>query len=944
MSDGRVTIERLQKVPLAALLSADQIKKILPGVRVLPIRRGASLPDQGKPVNVLYYVEEGCLSGAEVDPTGHQTRQREVRAGEYLGHYALVTGLPCRLSATAKDNSTLLSIPLDELLPLLLPRIEPVSLAKGKTLFEQGEPSDMLYFIRRGRITELRAPEVEEQGTERPRTIRHAAGPGEYVGRYALLTGQPYRATARVQEDSELLAIPLRDLQPLLFAHANWRDWFFQTDVAERLRAVPLFKDFDDWDIYLVADAVQIEDRDEGDVIYRANDEAKGFYILDRGQVVVRTRTGGGPWYVAAGNFLGRDSLEGARRKGTAVVRKPARLFRISGPAFREMLRHRGLDLAQDAGRKDLLDRFRAVPLFAGLPDEHLRLLLGYVSLVLYRPGDIIARQGEPADSLMILDEGEAVVLRRTGRERARPVRHLKVYRGETKNSVHGQSLESEYFGAHALQEEEMRGATVEVTQPSTWIVLERGDFQQFLADAGLRKEALGLESRPDVRQRPRPAADRLELPHKTRRHWIIPISRISPVAILVLLVGTWFLATLREGITSGIEGALLVLQMAILVILLGMVAWLFAEWWNDLFLVTNEAVVHIERQLLFSEERYEAPLRQIQNVNASVSALGQILGYGNLDIETAAARGQVSFTTVPHAGYVQELIQRAADEVKSGRQSEFRESIRQQLEDQLNPERLKPKVPESVLQRDKRQGQGEEPQRAKLLSAIRPLVWYPRFEIRRDGRITWRKHWLNLTMRAGLPVLALLVTSWLLFVLALAASTQVLGLPQLLLPPISALGSRAWLLLPILVLWTLSALWFKYQYEEWANDIYIVTDEEVIDQERKLAVFPFWGIYTEDRRRASLSNVQYVDLRIPHPLALLLNYGDVLVRTAGAEGTLDFVFVNNPRHVYAEILRRLNEFEERQRQRQFAERSAEMAQWFETYHDVIRRDSSSHE
>jgi membrane protein YdbS with pleckstrin-like domain len=164
------------------------------------------------------------------------------------------------------------------------------------------------------------------------------------------------------------------------------------------------------------------------------------------------------------------------------------------------------------------------------------------------------------------------------------------------------------------------------------------------------------------------------------------------------------------------------------------------------------------------------------------------------------------------------------------------------------------------------------------------------------------------------------------------------------LLPPISAVGLQPWLLLPILLLWTVSVLWLKYQYEEWANDIYILTDEEVIDQERKLAFFPFWGIYTEDRRRASLANVQYVDLSIPNPLALLFNYGHVIVRTAGAEGTLDFLSVYKPRHIYAEILRRLNEFEERQRRRQFEERSAEMAQWFETYHEVIRRNDSTQE
>jgi CRP-like cAMP-binding protein/membrane protein YdbS with pleckstrin-like domain len=648
MSDGRVTVERLQKIPLAALLTADQIKEILPKVKVLSLRRGASLPDQGRPVKVLYYVEDGHLSGAEIDPTGHRTRQREVDAGGYLGHCALVTGLACPLIATATADSTLLAIPLDELQPLLLPRIERVSLKKGDTLFAQDEPSELFYLVLKGRISEVRTSETGEEGARKTRTVRHAAGPGEYVGRYALLTGQPHRATATAKEDTDLLAIRLRDLQPLLFAHANWRDWFFQTGVAERLRAVPLFKDFGDWDIYLVADEVQIEDRAEDDVVYRGNEEADSFYVIDRGQVALRTRAGGGPWYLAAGNFFGRDSLEGIRRRGTALVRKPARLYRISGRALQEMLQHRGIELAPNLGRKDLLERVRAVPLFASLSDEHLRLLLGYVSLVLYRPGDIIARQGEPADSLMILDHGEAVVLRGTGRERARPVRHLKVHPGEAKNSVHGRSPDGEYFGAHSLTADEMRGATVEVTQPSTWIVLERSDFQEFLADAGLRKEDLGLGSRPDVQARPAPPADRLELPFKTRRHWIIPVTRIAPVAILVLLVGIWILVTLGEGVQNGFEGVLVVFQTMILVILLGAVAWFFAEWRNDSFEVTTEAVVHIERRVFFSEERYEAPLRQIQNVNASVSALGQILGYGNLDIETAAAQGQVQFTTIP--------------------------------------------------------------------------------------------------------------------------------------------------------------------------------------------------------------------------------------------------------------------------------------------------------
>jgi hypothetical protein len=142
----------------------------------------------------------------------------------------------------------------------------------------------------------------------------------------------------------------------------------------------------------------------------------------------------------------------------------------------------------------------------------------------------------------------------------------------------------------------------------------------------------------------------------------------------------------------------------------------------------------------------------------------------------------------------------------------------------------------------------------------------------------------------------------------------------------------QGWIFLVMLVLWGLAAAWLKYQYEEWANDVYIVTGDQVIDQERELQVFPLWFLYTESRKQASLSNVQYVDYKIPHPLALIFNYGNVIVQTAGAEGTLDFLFVRDPRRVHDEILRRLADFQERQRRREFQDRWGQMAQWFEVY------------
>jgi hypothetical protein len=203
---------------------------------------------------------------------------------------------------------------------------------------------------------------------------------------------------------------------------------------------------------------------------------------------------------------------------------------------------------------------------------------------------------------------------------------------------------------------------------------------------------------------------------------------------------------------------------------------------------------------------------------------------------------------------------------------------------------------------------------------------------------VTWRKHWINLLQRTGVQFLVSLLAIYILLAFALAFATEVIGFDPVELPPVSWVGFEGWLFLIFAVLGFLAFLWFLYQYVDWRNDVYIVTDDEVVDVERELAPFPFFFFYTESRRQASLGNVQYVDFRIPSPLAMILNYGNVIVQTAGAEGRLDFLFVSNPRRVHDEVLRRLAVFQERQREREFQERWGDMPQWFEAYRDLLQQ------
>jgi len=806
----------------------------------------------------------------------------------------------------------------------LLPRVVEENRSKGERLFREGQPAENLYFVESGKVSEVGGP--------RRRPVPRYAGPGDYLGRYALVTGQPYRVTAKVDQDAKLLVIPLRDLQPILFLHPEWRSWFFHIDIAARLRALPLFRSLDDWDLYILADKVDVEDLPARTTVFRAEDPADYFYIVDRGRVAQYNDK---VEYRAAGNFFGLPSLKAHQRQGTTVITQTeSQLYRIPGEALRELVAIRTGAMLRDLQPVNVARRLRGVPLLRELKDPQRQLLAGYVKLVYQPPGVIVAQQGEPATSLMILDDGEAIVRRQVGQDRPRPVRYFKADRGETEKEDEDSTPTSVYFGDHALLAPELRGATVEVTEPSTWIILEREDFQQFLKDTGLTAHDLGETRQPPAptsKARP-PKGDLPQLPYLVHRHWIVPVTRILPIVFFMVLIAVLLLA----GMSSNLSGVMWnVVRFGGILILLLLAFWViyrYVDWRNDTYEVTDEAVIHREKKLFFSQERYEIPLRQIQNVNILISPLGQTLLYGDIDIDTAAARGRIIFTKIPRPAFVQRLIQDASAEARSGRRVQYRESIRQKLEDQFNPERLKPVVPGSVL--IQAETQKPRPSRFDRFRTLRGFL--PRFEIREADRVTWRKHWFNLIVRTWLPLLVFLFASYLMLSYSLAFVSEVFGFARpIYLPPVSWLGFQTWLFLLLLLGWVLALLWLIYQYAEWRNDIYILTDDEVIDVQRELAIYPLFFLYTESRRTASLANVQFVDFRIPNPVAVILNYGHVIIQTAGAEGTLDFLALYNPSRVHGEIIRRLAEYQEKQREREFEERWEDMAEWFEAYDNM---------
>lgn len=94
-----------------------------------------------------------------------------------------------------------------------------------------------------------------------------------------------------------------------------------------------------------------------------------------------------------------------------------------------------------------------------------------------------------------------------------------------------------------------------------------------------------------------------------------------------------------------------------------------FVDWYFNLYLVTNERVIHYQFQNLKSRGVSELDLDNIEDVKeTSVGFLPSIFNYGDLAVYSAADKGVIEFTSIPQPTFVRDKIDDLADIVKSTR------------------------------------------------------------------------------------------------------------------------------------------------------------------------------------------------------------------------------------------------------------------------------------
>lgn len=535
-----------------------------------------------------------------------------------------------------------------------------------------------------------------------------------------------------------------------------------------------------------------------------------------------------------------------------------------------------------------LLTMLRRVPLFGLLWEAELQRLARCGELLELRPGAALWEQGEKGDFLALVLRGRLVV------ERIDHDGALQVLQELGPGAAVGET--SLFLGAE-------HDTTIRAATMCRLFLLRREPFWRLVESGAVRASALRV--RTDIVRSLRSRLPWLAQGEQVilRRHahvWAVMRRLPLPIGVAILgLVACVWLKQLVPGLVLSAAGLLWSL-------------WRLAEWGAEELILTDCRLVWSRRLLPFWQLQMQAPLDKIQDIVVFRSGLcASVFGYGDLQVQTAGAAGQLVMRCVPQPERVKEEIFAQVKDYLARQRALRRRALEGELRRQLGL---------AGAEADGHAGQPPEQPPAPAAAEGQPLLdrigrlaterlrgWFPSLWERRDNALVLRKHWIVLAKAIALP--ASLLTS----LCAVRGVVWPAALPE-------------W---PFWVGATVLCGWLWWHWENWRNDLYVLTSERLCE----VQLSPL-GLRLE-QREASLDNVQNVSIVVPGLLANLLNCGHVRIETAGQVGNLTFEWVLCPAAVQAEIFRCMQAKRERELRETQAQQQAELVDLLAAYERV---------
>lgn len=530
--------------------------------------------------------------------------------------------------------------------------------------------------------------------------------------------------------------------------------------------------------------------------------------------------------------------------------------------------------------------------LFRGVSDKDLTAVAEIMQENTYHQEEIVFSEGMAADSFYMIYQGR---IRLTRRQKDRSTQVATLFPGD-------------YFGERGLLKGSIRNATAKAEAGTTLLILYRNEFKILL------KRMPKLWDNFDLMMDSRQLASELNFPWLSENEVIYFLARKHYIVLLRLLVwpllGLFFaLGVLGLGLTlgelpSGLPINLFAAGLGgfLMVIALAWAAWLYLDWSNDFYIVTNQRVVYLEKIIGLYDNRQEAPMGTILSVNTESDYWGrQFFDYGTVIVRTFV--GQIRMTYVRHPLQAAAMIEEYWNRTKVVSRKMDEELIKNTIRNKLGMAKPAPPPAQSAPAASS----------ASRKESYLYKKWREAFALRQEngGTVTYHKHWLVL-LRNTFPQ----ISGMLLVVAALIAYPFVIG------------PMPAWLIFILLTILMGLALWWFYRYEDWKNDLYQVTPDQIIDIYKK----PF-GV--EDRKAAPLDGILSTEYKRNGLIEMLFNYGTVYITVGGAH--FDFEDVADPPTVQQDIVRRLQVSLVKKKQAETANERERMAEWLAYYHKTIQ-------
>ena len=546
---------------------------------------------------------------------------------------------------------------------------------------------------------------------------------------------------------------------------------------------------------------------------------------------------------------------------------------------------------------QEKLDFLGSLQIFADLKRDELLELARIAVPYEFERGAIIAHKGDPTEQFYIVWSGRIEAFEIDERNVA------------TRVGVYGSGdcFHDIWLFAPGIHETTLRAATDGVL-----LTIGEEDFFYFMEEhpnaiIDISEEASDELDHSRMQALTEHRVERIALQpgelieYESRRTQLLLLVEMLPPMLFALIVPTVVIYMMGNS-TVGNRGWLQVLAFVVLGIPpLLLATYRFIDWYNDYLWLTTKHIVHREFDLrTFSTQTIKLPLDNVQSVSViKPTLLETLLRVGTVEVKTAAQNKGLKFDKISQPQGVEEIYNEIRQRERSLVEGRTRAAARSVLRRQFA-------VPDGMTAID--EGTVETKRREIKRSGKRIRRRGARFEI--GHTIVYGKHWVVLFLRTWWVVLIMMVT------VALAAVSWV-NFPSVQIP---------FTLVAVAFVLFLELAFFYYLYEDWANDVFQLTDDLVIDIDRG----PF-GL-TENRKAAQVANVQDVRAIRPNIIAAIFNYGNVAIDTAGTSAEIVFEHVANPTQVQTEIFERREQLLRRSRERDAVARRKEIGIMLEEY------------